>query len=502
MSRCAIYTRKSTEERLDMRFNSLEAQTDACMAYIASQSHANWTCLDEHFEDPGFSGGTLERPALQRLLARVRNREIDVVVVHKVDRLTRSLSDFANLAELFEQHGVSFVSVTQHLDTSTSMGRLSLNVLLSFAQFEREIASERIREKIHASRKRGLWTGGRVSLGYRAIDKKLVIDKRTAPLVRAIFARYTETRSVTDLHLEWKAGQFERWIAKPDKQPVPSRGALYTILRNPIYVGKLRCGGELVDGIHKRLVDQQVWEEVQLLLDKNRPTLRSRQKRKIAPSLVGRIFDEKGQRLTRSHTRKKAGNRYSYYVSTNSTRNARQSAPLRISCPRLETLVTRTIAAHIADPHKRIGWAERASLSPEAFSELAAWRPPESATELNALAIALVERVDIIDGAARIRIQPSHLLTSIIQSSKLLKSAKDLDAEQLSVRDPSLLARARSPKTQIVRQQLSEEQLRKDGRKWFTLLATGKAKNMEDIAAAYGVSQPTVSRRIAAALAL
>ncbi|MFZ2102387.1 MAG: recombinase family protein [Oricola sp.] len=502
MSRCAIYTRKSTEERLDMRFNSLEAQTDACRAYIASQVHAGWICMEEQFADPGFSGGTLNRPALQRLLAKARNREIDVVVVHKVDRLTRSLSDFANLAELFEQYGVSFVSVTQHLDTSTSMGRLSLNVLLSFAQFEREIASERIKEKIHASRKRGLWTGGRVPLGYRAVEKKLVIDKQTAPLVRAIFARYLDLRGFTDLYLEWKVGKFEHWIANPSGQPLPSRAALYTILRNPVYAGILRCGDELVNGIHKGIVDVQTWRSVQVMLDENRHTRGAQRRRTDAPSLLGRIFDEKGQRLTRSHTRKKAGNRYTYYVSADSTRNARQSARLRIPCSRLEALVAHAVAARIADPHKRIAWAEKASLDPDAFSTVAAWTAPESRLELNAFAISLIERVDIIDGTARIGFQPSKLLASIIRSPRLLKSPKDVKAEQLSVRDPILLSCARSPKTQIVRQQLTDEQIRKSGRQWFTLLVTGKAKSMEEIAEAYGVSQPTVSRRIAAALAL
>jgi site-specific DNA recombinase len=234
--RCAVYTRKSTEEGLEQEFNSLDAQREACAAFIASQIGLGWKLVPDLYDDGGISGGTMERPALKRLLQDIRDRRIDVVVVYKIDRLTRSLMDFSKIVETFDAHGVSFVSVTQQFNTTTSMGRLTLNVLLSFAQFEREVTAERIRDKIAASRKKGIWMGGTTPLGYHAVDKKLVIDEAGATSVRSIFQRYLQLKSVLALadELDQRQAVDE---ANPLRVPV-SRGRLYHLLSNPVYIGQ------------------------------------------------------------------------------------------------------------------------------------------------------------------------------------------------------------------------------------------------------------------------
>ena len=252
--RCAIYTRKSTEEGLDQAFNSLDAQREACEAFAKSQAHEGWQVLPEHYDDGGFSGGTMERPALARLLAEIESEQIDVVIVYKVDRLSRSLADFVRLIDLFDKTEVSFVSVTQQFNTSTSMGRLTLNVLLSFAQFEREVTSERIRDKIAASKKKGMWMGGLVPLGYDRVEKQLVVNEDEADIVRHIYKRYLKLKCVRELKVELDR---EGHLSKPRPEHHKStgrksfsRGALYTVLKNPVYIGKVHHKGELHDGKH------------------------------------------------------------------------------------------------------------------------------------------------------------------------------------------------------------------------------------------------------------
>ncbi len=253
--RCAIYTRKSTEEGLEQDFNSLDAQREACEAFIASQKHEGWVALPTQYDDGGYSGGTLERPALQRLLADIRGSKVDVVVVYKIDRLTRSLLDFAKIVEVFDAHGVSFVSVTQAFNTATSMGRLTLNVLLSFAQFEREVTGERIRDKIAASKKKGMWMGGYPPLGYDVKDRKLVVNEAEAETVRYIFRRYQELRSVRLLkeHLD-AAGIVSKHRTAPDGRPYGgkpiARGALYHMLQNRIYRGEIVHKDQAYPGEH------------------------------------------------------------------------------------------------------------------------------------------------------------------------------------------------------------------------------------------------------------
>ena len=266
--RCAIYTRKSTEEGLDQAFNSLEAQREACVAYIKNQVGEGWRPIKAHYDDGGISGGTMERPALQRLLADIEASRVNVVVVYKVDRLTRSLSDFAKIVEVFDTQGVSFVSVTQHFNTTSSMGRLTLNMLLSFAQFEREVTGERIRDKIAASKKRGLWMGGVVPLGYDAIDRKLVVNEAEAKTVRALFRLYLAHGNVGAVKQEVDRLGLRTKSRKPNNGQRPggvpfTRGHIYKLLSNPIYVGDIVHKGERFEGDHEAIIDHEIWDAVQ-----------------------------------------------------------------------------------------------------------------------------------------------------------------------------------------------------------------------------------------------
>ena len=264
--RCAVYTRKSTEEGLEQEFNSLDAQHEACAAYIASQASLGWKLVQNRYDDGGISGGTMERPALQELLADIRQGQVDVVVVYKIDRLTRSLADFSKIVEVFDAQNVSFVSVTQQFNTTTSMGRLTLNVLLSFAQFEREVTAERIRDKIAASKRKGMWMGGAVPLGYENRDKKLLVVPTQAETVRVIYRRYLELGSVRRLKEELDetansvAIEGEESINQPRRF---SRGHLYWLLSNPIYVGDIRHKEQTVPGQHEAIIDRELWDAVQ-----------------------------------------------------------------------------------------------------------------------------------------------------------------------------------------------------------------------------------------------
>jgi DNA invertase Pin-like site-specific DNA recombinase len=273
--RCAIYTRKSSEEGLDQTFNSLDAQREACAAYIQSQRHEGWKLLPTHYDDGGYSGGTLDRPALAQLLADVTSGAVDLIVVYKVDRLTRSLSDFAKIVDQLDAKNVSFVSVTQSFNTTTSMGRLTLNVLLSFAQFEREVTGERIRDKIAASKRKGMWMGGLLPLGYDTVDRKLVVNPSEAERVRHIFARYVELQSVARLRDELKGQGIRskvRMTASGGRYGGCSltSGALFAILTNPVYRGQIRHRKEIHAGQHDAIVSEELWTAAQLLRERTR----------------------------------------------------------------------------------------------------------------------------------------------------------------------------------------------------------------------------------------
>src|SRR5215212_2369153 len=316
--RCAVYTRKSSEEGLEQDFNSLHAQREACESFIRSQRGEGWRLIETAYDDGGLSGGTLERPALQRLFADIAQHRVDTVVVYKVDRLTRSLMDFAKIVELFDRHGVTFVAVTQQFNTTTSMGRLTLNILLSFAQFEREVIGERVRDKIAASKKKGMWMGGVAPLGYKVSDRKLVIHPEEAETVRLIFRTYLQLGSVRLLKQELeRAGIRSKERARRNGTRTGgqafSRGALYTLLSNPIYIGETAHKGARYPGQHEGVLDRTIWDEAQERLRSGAP----KRAAPAAPSdspLIGKLFDAAGDRLTPTHTAK-GGRRYRYYVS-------------------------------------------------------------------------------------------------------------------------------------------------------------------------------------------
>jgi site-specific DNA recombinase len=317
--RCAIYTRVSTDHGLDQEFNSLDAQYEAASAYIKSQAHAGWTLIRSRYDDGGYSGGSTDRPDLQKLLDDIRSRKIDVIVVYKVDRLTRSLADFAKLVELFDAHGVSFVSVTQQFNTTTSMGRLTLNVLLSFAQFEREVTSERIRDKIAASKRKGLWVGGTLPLGYEMKDGKIAIVEEEAELVRSIFRRYLELGSVNELLRDLRERNIRtktRLLSKgATRGGIPfGRGALYYVLSNHFYIGEVKYKNEILPGEQPPIMDRALFEAVR---QKSRAQWSHRTivRNKSDHLLAGLLFDDAGHRMIPTHATK-AGVRYRYYVST------------------------------------------------------------------------------------------------------------------------------------------------------------------------------------------
>lgn len=317
--RCAIYTRKSSEEGLEQSFNSLDAQREAGEAYIKSQAHEGWRLVKAHYDDGGLSGGTLERPALQRLLKDIELGKVNIIVVYKVDRLTRSLSDFAKLIDIFDKHKVLFVSVTQQFSTTSSMGRLTLNVLLSFAQFEREVTGERIRDKFTASRKKGMWMGGFPPIGYDIKERKLVINKKYAKVVRQIFEFYFEVKSFAKLTALLKAKGYKTRAYKSTTGRQWggcdfSYGHLSELLQNPIYIGKAVHKGKVYQGEHKAIIPQALWDRVQATIKQNRNQDRAKSNSKDSSLLKGLVYDDAGNRMSPSYGMRR-GVKYRYYVS-------------------------------------------------------------------------------------------------------------------------------------------------------------------------------------------
>jgi site-specific DNA recombinase len=352
LARCAIYTRKSTEYNLELAFNSLDAQREACEAYIKSQAHEGWRLVPAHYGDGAFSGASLERPALQQLLADVRAGKIDIVLVYKVDRLTRSLADFAKLIELFDAHDVSFVSVTQSFNTSSSMGRLTLNVLLSFAQFERELIGERVRDKIAASKRKGLWVGGPVPLGYAAVDKKIAVVPTEAEAVCAIFARYLELGSIRALaeDLDRRGIHSKRRRLSNGRTVGGGRfgvGALAHLLKNRFYIGEVVYRGEVHRGEHEPILDFALFEAVQAKLAAQAVARRCRLRGSPA-LLTGRLFDDRGNRMSPTHANK-GGVRYRYYVSQAVLQRKPPPPGLisRVPAAEIEALVVAALRNHL-----------------------------------------------------------------------------------------------------------------------------------------------------------
>ena len=442
---CAIYTRKSSDEGLEKEFNSLDAQREACAAFVLSQKHAGWAALPDLYDDGGLSGGTMERPALQQLLDDIKADKVQIVVVYKVDRLTRSLADFAKIVDVFDAHGASFVSVTQQFNTTTSMGRLTLNMLLSFAQFEREIAGERIRDKIAASKAKGMWMGGNVPLGYDVKERKLIVNEAEAEAVRLIFRRYLELGSVHILgheldrlgvvskHREGAGGA----LAGGNRF---SRGALYTLLQNHLYRGEIAHQGKIYPGQHEAIIDADLWQLVQEKLSGNRQA-RALGESAEEPSLfAGLIADGDGQRMTPTHAVKK-GRRYRYYVSTQliTCTRTNHAKGWRIPAGDVEALVLNRLGAFLAS-QRDVGEALScfdldASTLRSALSK--AIQLSESWTTLPSIKIRelvrVIERVRVHDEKVNVSLKPKELASVLLGNNCRLPSDGQPDLIELCI---------------------------------------------------------------------
>lgn len=343
--RCAIYTRKSSEEGLEQDFNSLDAQREACEAYIKSQQHEGWVLVEKQYNDGGFSGGTLERPALKKLLADIEAGKIDIVVVYKVDRLTRSLMDFSKIVELFDKQEASFVSITQHFNTTTSMGRLTLNILLSFAQFEREVTGERIRDKMAASKKKGMWMNGTGPLGYTNENRTLKIDTKNAEKIRLIFDKFLELKNINRLKTYLEENNIK---TKSNKSFY--KGHLYRILSNKTYIGKITHKGKVYDGLHEAIIDEDNFDKVQKILAANKTMQHSPIDRKNPSLLAGKLFDDKNNYMSPSHSNKN-GKRYRYYISQAIIQHKLQDAGTisKIPAGEIEKVVTQKIKNFVSN---------------------------------------------------------------------------------------------------------------------------------------------------------
>ena len=414
--RCAVYTRKSTEDGLEQEFNSLDAQREACEAYILSQRHEGWNLAPGHYDDGGFSGGNMERPGLKALLGDVDAGLVDVIVVYKVDRLTRSLADFAKIVERLDAKQASFVSVTQAFNTTTSMGRLTLNVLLSFAQFEREVTGERIRDKIAASKKKGLWMGGPVPLGYEVVERKLVPVPEEAERVRTIMRRYLEIRSVPALLEQLGADgvvtKVQRRVSGPHRGGIPfRRGSLFYLLKNPVYRGKIVHKGKAHDGEHEAIVDEDLWERVQMQLqEKAPPRTRPKNNRQNA-LLVGLLVDPHQRQIVPTYTTK-GTRRYAYYETRKDLARPADPPSIRFTQGRLDGHVLHHLGMLLGDDHglRRLANLEQADLLRAMFegAKLLARRLTQP-SDAQAAIRSLVALVRVESGSLDFTLKPAAL---------------------------------------------------------------------------------------------
>ncbi len=515
--RCAIYTRKSSEEGLEQDFNSLHAQRESCEAYIRSQKHEGWVALPVLYDDGGYSGGSMERPALKTLLTDIQSKAVDVVVVYKVDRLTRSLADFAKIVEIFDAAGVSFVSVTQQFNTTTSMGRLTLNVLLSFAQFERDVTGERIRDKIAASKQKGMWMGGWVPIGYDRKDRTLTVNDDEAKTVLTIFELFLKLKNVRKV-------QAELARLKLTTKPYPistgkilgglpfSRGHIYRILSNPLYIGEIAHKDVRHAGQHARIIGQEIWDAVSALIGSNRREHRTRSKAGYANLLAGLIYDEAGRRLVSSHTTKN-GKRYLYYVTSDGS--GRKPAPAghaksRLPAADVDAFVVSALQKFLTDntglskllraAHVRSGKLARALQKAEATSRQLEDMPFRSRLEL---VTCLVARVDVLQASLRITFRITGVVRYLSGGDNLEHPKEDdtvfVDfpvstilqngGVKLIVTQPSHKSEDASLIAAIAR-----------GTCWFEELTSGKASSISNIASRENVTDSYVSRLLNLAL--
>ncbi len=543
--RCAVYTRKSSEEGLEQSFNSLDAQREACEAYIASQKHEGWMLVTTAYDDGGLSGGTMNRPALQALLSDITAGRVDVVVVYKVDRLTRSLADFAKLTDLLDGAGASFVSVTQAFNTSTSMGRLTLNVLLSFAQFEREVAGERIRDKIAASKKRGMWMGGMPPLGYDVHDKQLIINETEAKTVQTIFESYVKLGTVAKLKAAMDAAGVVSKVrtikGRPSGGVAISRNGYHTILKCPLYIGRVHHKGQTYPGNNKAIISHDLWNAVQALLaaNRNRPAnsktaggasrqqMGSIQKRGVHTAtlaaqlsdlrphqshlLTGILFDAEGERLSPSHATKRikgtrnrgsSTRRYNYYVSASLVRGRSKSDGggkngLRLSATELDGLVMQCLKAHLLN-QEWIGSITARHLSVQQRKDLKSRCIALSKELDDHKARGLLERISIHQDALNIQINQQVLVQQIGTDADVLNP--ELICINLA---SSILRQGRSSKLVVgsvtvddpcINQALVDQL--KLAHRWWQAMVTSKASSIADLAAHERVDPSEISRTI------
>ena len=495
--RCAIYTRKSSEEGLEQSFNSLDAQREACEAYIKSQHHEGWRVIATHYDDGGYSGGNMERPALQQLMADIHAGKVSVVVVYKVDRLTRSLNDFAKIVEQFDTSHVSFVSVTQQFNTTTSMGRLTLNVLLSFAQFEREVTGERIRDKIAASKKKGMWMGGTVPLGYTARDRKLVVNESEAATVRTIFNEFLRLGSVHRL---------QQWLRENNIKSRSGnhffRGALYIILRNPHCLGLIKHKGNSYPGQHRAIIQRETWDKVQALLDHNTRDKRREPRATKASLFTAILFDDVGTRYTPTHA-KKNGRRYRYYTSQAVIKKAEKgSTPGRIPAHDLEAAVVGRILDWLQTPTELLAALrdQTTQVAPDGlFTRIIAqatktaqsWHERIAADRTQFLK-TVIQRVVIHPSHIKICLRLPALINEILgpdPSAAGLPPIASLDCAFRHIQQGGVLRLIigdTSITTDASRQAILKAIAR--ARRWYEQITTGQVRTIVQLAGLHGVS--------------
>ena len=511
--RCAVYTRKSTDDGLEQEFNSLDAQREACEAFITSQRGLGWVALATRYDDGGLSGGTIDRPALQTLLADIEKGKVDTVVVYKVDRLTRSLADFAKIVEVFDAHGVSFVSVTQQFNTTTSMGRLTLNMLLSFAQFEREVTGERIRDKIAASKKKGMWMGGRPPLGYDVQDKKLVVNPDEAETVRTLFRLYLELGTVKKLveesgHLGLVTKRRIRSGGQETGGQPFTRGHLYQLLTNPIYVGDVAHKGVTYPGQHNGIIERQTFDAVRCRLNGNAAERRSATNAKAPSLLTGLVYDETGDRLCPTHANKK-GRRYRYYISKRLMhRTGSTGAGWRLPAKELDGAVAQAVSDFLTDELRVIDALQLTGIAPDRLRTIL-HRAATAADDLNdeqperqrRLLHRLLHRVTLHTGSIRIEIKRAGL-DGLVSGNGAHVAARPEGLIDLTV--PVALRRRGVEAKLVVRAAQGEAAapdrnliaLVAQARRWFDQLAGGEVGSIQEIARRDGIDASDVGRNI------
>jgi site-specific DNA recombinase len=511
--RCAIYTRKSSEEGLEQDFNSLHAQRESCDAYIKSQRHEGWTPLPTLYDDGGYSGGSTERPALKRLLADIQSHLIDVVVVYKVDRLTRSLADFAKIVEIFDAAGVSFVSVTQQFNTTTSMGRLTLNVLLSFAQFEREVTGERIRDKIAASKQKGMWMGGWVPIGYDRKDRSLTINETEAVTVRTVFELFLKLKNVQRVQAELvRLNLTTKPYATPRGRAVGglsfARGHIYKILSNPLYIGEIEHRGVRYPGQHPPLIEAGTWDAVQAQLATNHHENRARTNAKSKSLLAGLIYDDAGNRLVSSHATKN-GKRYRYYVTSEGTGRsvASASAPkLWLSAAMIDELVLTKLRSFLKDKVQISTLLRKTRCRPAEIGSGLGIASKLAETLTSAAPMAqnlgdLLARVTVGPTSLNISIKLDRLLAMLTDT--LAEPSQDKDQDNIIFLEAAVPAEPGGGSGKLV----FEDQNGKTpdpvvvkaisrASVWFEQLMTGKSQSMAEIAVRENITDNYVSNLI------